>query len=302
MPTRLQLRKAAAKELGPFDSGTADSTSSTSALVCLTHPFKSSISSGTFKDRWLYRPDAAAAADKLRVVSAYTASTGTLTPELDWSAQPDGEAFEVHGILPPEGNSELSLHDLIHEALKHCFLVVEFTLTPTVLQTRHSLASAASWLSDPSWVRQVGFLTSSESRDKVNPFERVVRGRAVKDTNTVYLEHRSTTFNSSDVVYVKAIKPAYYACAAAASPTTFTQSGLNAEADVAIPNEEWVASAVLVLAWRRLGKTLEAGARENHIKNRAEAAAWFSTQSRTHFSLPPLTFVERGGLFGPSRR
>lgn len=304
MPTLTQYRRFCARELGPYDQGTADNTSSASALISLAHPFKSSIASGTFKDRWVFRPTAALPADQLRVVETYTASSGTLDPDLDWTNAPDGETFEVHGVIPPVGDSELSLHNMINDALKRLPLDIEFTVTVVADQTRHSLASAASWLTDPKWVRQVGYLINGEDRDEVDPFSRVVRGWAGKDGNTVYLNHPGRVFNatvgSPDVIYVRAVKPAYFHCADTLTPTVFTASGLSDEGDVAVPEEEWVAAAVLVEAWRRLGKALEAGAKAGNVRDRAEAAMWLTRKTAENFVLPELTF--RGlRQFGPSR-
>jgi hypothetical protein len=94
-------------------------------------------------------------------------------------------------------------------------LEAEVTLTPTALSTVHSLTTVAPWLEKKSWVRSVGYLGVNDIRTHLDPFNRVVRGEAFESSGNLYINHYPRTFLATDTVYVKAMKPAYNACASA---------------------------------------------------------------------------------------
>ena len=60
--------------------------------------------------------------------------------------------------------------------------------------------------------------------------------------------------------------------------------------DVCPVDATWVASKVLVNAWRKYGHLIEPGANQELIKDATQAATWFSQLSAYNFRLPPLTF------------
>lgn len=297
MPTLRTYRRRAAEEIGPFHHGTAAATSTTSALIDTTWPVTSAISQDDlYTDHFLFRPDAAASSDKVRVVKTYNPTTGTLTPDTAWTNAPsEGEVYELHGVIEP-----LALHARINDALKECFLVVEVTGTPIDQSQRHGLTTIASWLTDLQWVRQAGYLTTSEDRNEVDPFRRVVYGSPVKDGNEVYLSHPGRIFSSNQVLHIKLLKPAYFHCKASGG-SFGDQSGLSAETDEAEPVEEWVAASTLREAWRKHMRVLAASGHEGLLRDRAEAEAWYRDQTRRHFSPPPMTFRPIVG-WGPVRR
>lgn len=288
------IRRNFGRELGGFlTSYTTSGTTTT--LVDTTFNLKSSISSEkTYKDWWVLRPNAADTGDKVRRVASYAPSSGTLTVDLAYTNAPTVELYELYAMAEPSVDMPL----WINHALQKCFVVVELTLSPTANAIRHSLASAASWLQEAGWVRQVGYLANGENREQRDPYERVVRGHVVQDGGTFYLYHPSTTFNSTDTLYVKAIKPAYYHCRASGG-SFGDQSGLTAETDEAPTNYPWVTSAALMEAWRHLGRILDPAASEGLIRDRGEAAAWFTSQTRSNFRIPELTFRPHRGWFGP---
>jgi hypothetical protein len=246
-----------------------------SSLEDTAWPITSSIAgSKTWQDYWILRPSAAAA-NKVRLVATYTpsATAGTLQPDKVWSVAPtNGEAYELHGFFEPG----TEFPTLINDGLKLCMIPVEFSFSPSsATNTRHSLATAASWLTDPVWVRSVGVLGSGQVRDSNNPYIGI-RGEAYLDAtaNAVYLNIGA--FNTTDTIYVTALKPAYYHCAAAATPTTFTQSGLSAEGDVVPIDLEWAGYAALAEGWRRKSEILVAEANPRLVQSLAQAAALFS--------------------------
>lgn len=292
MPTRLTYRQRAAKELGIFHSSTATSGSTVSVLEDATWPVTSTISQDDYYTNcFLLRPNATTASDRVRLIKTYTPTTGQLTPDKTWSVNPyangTGEAYEIHEKIEPW----TTLNDLINEALKRCFITVEFTLTPTEDDHRHSLASI-TWLTNPSWVKAVGYLGTNDDRDEVDPYDaHLVRGQVVEDGATLYLWHPNKTFNSTDTIYVQAIKPAYYHCKTA-SGSYGGQSGLSLDTDLAPPQvtEEWLAYGVLVEAWRSYAHLLEMPANQRIKVDRGEAAQMFSYHTRLNFKEPELKF------------
>lgn len=288
MATLTTYRRALAPLLGPYYQGTAG-TSTTSALVCTGWPFMSTLSQDDlFTDLFVFRPAAAAAADKARVVASYTPSSGTLTPDGTWTNAPTGEVFELHGAAPPVGDGTTDLHALLNEALKEIPLAVEFTFTTASNQAqRHSLASAASWLTEDTWVYQVGYLTASESRANVDPFRgRRLRARAHKEGGTVYLEGFSVS--TADTVYVLALKPAYSHCKASGG-TFGDQSGLSAETDEAVPETEWVVAAARAKVWERLGTVLSPGDAGRARDEYGKAIADFRGLTAKYWQAPERT-------------
>ncbi len=304
MPTRAQVRRFTLPLLGEYFQGVATSGSSTSALECTAWPFKSSISQeDRHQDQFLFRPAAVSAADAERVVKTYTPSSGTLTPDLPWSASPysgSGETFEISGRLPIT-EPQNGFHALLNEALKRLKVVEEFTLTPVAQQTRHSLA-AQTWLTNPDWVMQVGLLATGEDRNKVNPYQRVIRGEAIKLAGVVYLDHPGLTFNATDTLYVKVLAPAYDRCAAAATPTVFTQSGLLLESDVCLPGIERAGWATVVEANLRLGNLIASDSNAQVRQNLVLAAQMVTKFNRSELKDAVRTFRPGPAHWGPTRR
>lgn len=240
-----------------------------------------------YVDHYLYRPNARVPTDAVRVVKTYNPAQGQLTVDNFWSFPVDpAEPYELHAVIEPT-----AVHGLINDALKRTFLTVEFTVTPQDNATRENITAVAPWLTGRHWIREVGYLTNSESRELVDPFWRKVRGREYLDGNSVYIWHPSMRLDTNNcTIYVRAIKPAYYHILPSGGSTWGSQSGLSAEGDQAVPLEDWVAAATLVEAWRRYGHLIEPLANQRLIRDRQEAAQWFSELTARYFNPPPLEF------------
>lgn len=293
MPTLKQFRQAVASRLGPFVAGAA-TAGSQNLLEATAWPFKSSlVQDDLYADYFLFRP-AAQAGDKTRVVAAggYAPALGRFTPDLTWTLAPaNGEAFELHGLVPPVLDGVNDLHALVNEALKDVLLVAEVTGTPTAEAQRHALTNVAGWLKEPAWVYQVGYLAQGEDRNEIDPFRRVVRGTAEIDGDVVYLNHPGRTFNATDTVWVRLVKPAYHHC----RPTGGAfgaQAGLTLDTDEAPPEVEWVVAATLVQCWQRLGTVLAPGEGGRAQQEQTRAAAETDRHQQTYFQahLPERTF------------
>lgn len=301
MATLTTYRQTLAPLLGSFHTGTATSGSSTSILECTSSLFKSSISQDSlYQYKWLLRPAASDSTDKVRVISSYVASSGYLYPDKAYTNSPNGEAFEVHGS-PIEPLTEMLT--ILNAGLKRCFVPVEFSFSPSSSSaTRHSMASAASWLTDPRWIYQVGYLGSGVTRNNANPYTVPIRGEANKDGSVLYLDFYPRTFSTSTTIYVRAIKPAYYHCAPTGG-SYGAQSGLALESDIAPVDEAWLALAAKLEALDRYDNIIAGADQKQLDRVRQETAVRFS--SVTQFNLPawPKTFKQmaRFRAFGAGR-
>lgn len=297
MATLRTYRRRVAPEFGPYlQSIAAAGSSDQIKLVDDTWPVKTTLEvSNLYVDQFLYRPDAVIGADRERVVKTYDPSTGTLFPDKTWAQSPGGEEYELHGLIQPT-----RLHTLINDALKNLFVVAEFTFTPASndLHRFDLTTTIAPWLTDHKWVRQVGYLTTGEDREQYNPYSCRVRGRATQIGQTVHLEP-THGFQTTETVYVKALKPAYYHCGG--QGVAYGQkTGLTLETDIAPVDEEWLTAAVLVEAWRQLSPLLDEQANRNLVRNRMEAWQWFESERNDHLVIPELTLTPLRG-WGPSR-
>lgn len=296
MPTLRTYRRRVAYELGPFFHSTVTG-GTTSTLVDSKWPLYSTIvQTETYQDWWVYRPDAATSTDKERTVKTYAPLTGTLNVDHAYTVAPaSGEVYELHPTVQPS-----KINENINQGLKRLLIPIEFTFTPTDDAIRHSLATPASWLTNTEWVRQLGYLTTTEvaeGRGENDPYIRGLRGEVTSDGATVYIEHRGHTFDGTETVYVRAMKPAYNQCRVSAG-TWGAQSGLTLETDEAVPTEEWVASAALVEIWRTLSQVLEAASNSKLLLNRQECAQWLSAETVKNYKEWPKTF-RRLVAFGP---
>ena len=168
--------------------------------------------------------------DRTRVVATYTpgtgvAATGFLTVDRPVSTTEifNSAVVELHGMVNPK---DWTTH--LNEGLKLCFLSQQEFIVPAVAsQQRHRLDLAATWLKDPSWVRQAGWLNAGEFREQQNPYNgRAIYGRCVNDGEAIYLEHDDQTFSAGQDIYIRAIKRAYDHCKAAGTAVqTITLTG-----------------------------------------------------------------------------
>lgn len=329
MPTLAQYRRAVAVESGPYIGPEsydvrATSGSDLTKLVCSNYPIKSGIAQNDLlTERPLYRPDAPNEHDKYRYVMSYDPPTGTITPDLVWDfapiAPPGGssyeylEAFTYDGLelmlyedLENLGLSGLgerfeilgpfdvpTLHQLINDGLKQCWMVVDVACVPTPGASRHSLALIAPWLQDVNHVRQAGVLAATDDRNQTDPFDRTVYGSVERDGGEFYFNTGSRTFNSGDVLYLRCYKRAYDHCRPAGG-VYGDQSGLANETDEAPIERDWLASSALTVGWRRFGHLLEPIANQRLVRDQVSASAWFADRSRQHFTsvAPALTFRE----------
>src|SRR5215831_9068062 len=310
----------------------------TTKLVCDVYPITSGIpQADKYVDRPLYRPTAVQATDRNRIVMTYDPPSGTLTPDLPWtlSAISPGsnrtyqeleaftyaifenytyECLDGTGVSCPDGGvigeqfeilgpfDVPTTHRLLNDGLKNCWLVVEVVATPTPMTNRHDLGLVCPWLQDPSDVLQVGVLHPPDDRNVIDPFENVVRGMVERDGGSMYLNTGTTTFVNGDMLYLRCLKRAYDHCRAAGG-VFGDQSGLALETDESPVDRAWLASAALVIAWRRFAHLLEPGANQRLIRDQAAAAAWFTDECRKHFTAPlPQRTLRRRRYFGPPRQ
>jgi hypothetical protein len=338
MPTLAEYRRAVAVESGPYIGPEsyvvrATSGSDTTKLVCSAYPIRSGIpQNDLLVERPLYRPNAPRAEDRNRYVMVYDPPTGTLTPDLPWTFPPIappgpstyealeaytyadlelmlyedmenlgasgvGERFEVLGPFDAP-----TLHQLVNDGLKQCWLVVDVACTAQEGVVRHDLGQIAPWLQDANHVRQAGMLPAGHSPYEDDPFENLVYGTVERDGGTFLFNTGTRTFNVGDTIYLRCYKRAYNHCRAQGG-VYGDQTGLNLETDESPIERDWLASSALTVGWRRFGHLLEPQANQRLIRDQAAAAAWFADRSRQHFTAvaPQLTF-RPARRFGPAFR
>ena len=264
----------------------------------MTWPFRSSLArTQAYQDWFVFRPAAAATGDKTRFVKLYTPSTGKADVDNTYTnAIANGEAYELHQAVEPYTDIRQMVNTVL--ALPDCKVVRELSFVPASnTATRHSLTSAAAWLTDPDWVYQVGSLTTTLPRSDNDPFRTPIRGRAFKDAGTVYLSgfSRATT----ETVYVTAVAPAYVLCRASGGAFG-DQSGLSAtETDEAIPDESWIAWGVEMLYREQLAKTASAADRALAQQELLRAVSNWRASCQANISDPVRTFLPLR-TWGPS--
>lgn len=170
--TRTTLRQRFARLMRAYRDGTATSGSTINLLECTTYPYRTTAPDTDYADWWLYRPAASASGDVTRRVGPgrYDPEAGRFFPDAPWTVAPyvsSGEAFELHGYgLNPD-----EVHDAINQALKQVLVPDRFLLMPTGDDTDVNSFSRLElpldvddWLTNPSWVRQVGVLSEGPLR------------------------------------------------------------------------------------------------------------------------------------------
>ena len=295
--TLLTYYTALAAELGDDFSSTATSGSTTAVLEDTAWPIKSSLDTDDeYNGQILWRPNAVLTGDQVRIVKSATRATGLVTPDASWTNSPNGETYHLLSGLAPANGTSADMRTLINEGLKRCYWPVEILGAPTINDTRHSLGTIASWLTNELLVLRVGWLISTEDRNKVDPYQRVVRGRIVRDGNTLFIDHYPLTFNATDTLYIEVLKPGYNHCAASGG-TLGTQNGLTLNTDECAIPAEWATAAALIVAWRRLQKQL---ARNPDVqRSRLEAAIWYTQLTEQYLNPLPRTFLPVPSMFGP---
>jgi hypothetical protein len=285
-----------------FVASTATSGSTTTRLELAVSPFKSTISqSQLYKDWWLFRPNAVLAADKIRVVKAYTPATGMFDNDNPWTNAAYtggvGEAVELIGI----GIEPLTdMTKLVNDALLLCPTMTEFTLTPVADATRHALTTTQTWLTKEEWVYEVGTLTTTDVRAETNPYEtNPIQADVVKLDGVVYLDHPGRTFGDTTIIYVKVAKPSYYHCRTTSAGTYGERTGLAAEAHEGEPDPDWVGAAIKMLAWESFWGVFSPGDKDRAATEMQRAINEFRALRAFRFR-PPARMVKPLRNWGPS--
>lgn len=306
-------------------------------LVCDVYPIQSGFAQNDlYLERPLYRPNAQQSTDRHRYVMSYDPPTGALTPDLPWTISPISpgsnrtygsleafpymdleavgsyECLDGTGVSCPGGGTigerfEIlgpwdvpTMHQLINDGLKQCWLVVDVVCTAEAMVTRHDLRLVAPWLQDPNHVRQAGVLPAGIDPWLQDPYTATVYGTVESDGGTFIFNTGSRTFNAGDQIWLRCYKRAFDHCRAAGG-TFGDQAGLLLEDDEAPIERDWATSSALLIGWRRFGHILEIATNQRLIRDQAAAAVWFNDRTHQHFSaVAPQLLFRRARTFGPS--
>jgi hypothetical protein len=298
-----EARRAVSTRSGVFLASTATS-GTVSSLTDTKHPVRSSnIQDDLFVGKWILRPDATQASDRVRVVAenGYTPVNGIIQPDSDWSAPPSaGEVYEIHGSLEPWDE----VNSLVNDALLRCFLLSEIPVAAVTGATRHGLNVSAPWLQTAGHVRRMGYLNPGESRNAHDPYRRRFHWEAVDDEGTVYVEHGPRTFDLGETLFVVALKPAYYACRDDSDGFFGERSGLAADGHQAPVAGEWLLAASMIEYWDRVaGQLPETEPQARAALDRLERwSAVFDTLTAKYLRLPPRNDYQRLSITGMGNR
>jgi hypothetical protein len=276
--TLASVRQWVGSELGSYFSGTANASGHSTSTLVDTQLVSSIDVDDRWVDYWLILPAAAAADNRVsRVVKTFTPSTGTLTVDRVWSAStiPDLAAFELHGHIEPI----TELGTCINDALQRIMLLVEVTVTPSADAIRHDLTTANTWLTNPRWVRQAGYLVTGETRANNDPFwNRRVPGYCTKESGIVYLNTPTRTFASNETLYLRILKPAYAHCRTATGSGTYGEKtdGLTAEANESELDERIIGWGAINQAVRRELLAVDQESNERLLRKVDESAKSFT--------------------------
>jgi hypothetical protein len=208
-----------------------------------------------------------------------------------------GERFEILGPFDVP-----TLHQLVNDGLKQCWMVVEVACVPTPGAVRHNLSVVAPWIQDANHVRQAGVLRADTDRNQDDPFDNLVYGAVERDGGDFYFNTGVRSFNDGDIIYLRCYKRAYDHCRTSGG-VYGEQSGLSLETDEAPIERDWLASSALTVGWRRFGHLLEPAANQRLIRDQAAASAWFADRSRQHFTaVAPTLTLRMARRFGPAVR
>jgi hypothetical protein len=301
--TLREIRRSISPRTGFFLAGTATS-GTVSSLIDAKYPLRSgNIQDDLLVGKWILRPDAAQESDLVRVVSenGYLPATGTIQPDLDWSAPPvAGEVYEIHSAVEPWSE----VNSIINDALLRCYLVAEVPIAPTAAATRHGLNTAAPWLQAAQHVRRFGYLLSGESRNGHDPYRHRFFWEAVDDQGTVYVEHAPKTFDNGEVLYAQALMPAYHSCRDDSSGVWGERAGLASDDNQAPVEREWLLAAAMIEYWERVAGQLPDDDDDTGraLERQARWAAIFDTMSAKYLRLPPRNNHDRITVTGLNAR
>ncbi len=126
------LRATAASRAGAGSSGTCSSAGTSTSLIDAVLR-DNGVDEQYLESAWIFRPDAALAADRVRrvKVAGFAPSTGALSFDRAYTNVPaDGEVYEVYKFFPPiqQAGVATSWDDIVRDGLNKCWFIDEIDL------------------------------------------------------------------------------------------------------------------------------------------------------------------------------
>lgn len=201
MPDLGSYRRLLASHLGGgLRRGIATSGSTRNYLEDTT--LKSSIPQGGQWCEWyLLRPSVAnSSSDKVRQVDHVDVSTGFIYPDFppgdQWAVAPYDGFGEPYELLSPWFHPLHDLHPYINEALKLCEVPSELVVAADATGYRQGLSARYPWLTNPSSIYRVGYLSAGEDRGFVDPYvTHQVYGHMEYQAGALYVAHPRLTLS-----------------------------------------------------------------------------------------------------------
>src|SRR5262245_37672065 len=288
-----QYRRRVAEETGNFVASTV-SRGSTTYLQDTKYPVTSNLDqSDLYAGKWLLRPRAANDLDRVRIVQerGYDPTTGNLRPDSPWATAPvTDEPYEMHGVIEPW----FQMLDFINEGLKRCMVVDHLVLSVPPNTKAINLTPYAPWLLDRRWVRGAAFVDPTQYDDpsEVDMISQpTFRGFVEQHGRGFLLRWQNVPWQTAQVLVVRVIRRAYDLCRNDSGGAFGDRSGLVAEDNESLAQDDWVAAAVMVDFWNEFGDVVAAGNRAESEANQKKWSAQFTSLTEQYFTLPPFTLL-----------
>lgn len=182
MSTLNEIVLEAAMRCGAAFSSTCSGAGTTTTLVDATARDQGT-DANFAAGGWIYRPDAAAAADKVRRITGegFDPDTGTWTVTRAWSDAPDdAEEYQVYAILPPIDQAGMpeSWKRLVNRGLSAIWFEDEIAVATGdgSFTTRFTLSDETGWTPNEQHIKSVVFRTV-DSDGLVTDYDQSKNGR-----------------------------------------------------------------------------------------------------------------------------
>jgi hypothetical protein len=285
--TLMTLEQMTARRCGPYRRvKTGPSGSSASALYSLA--LKSSLQLGGYEQQYLLRRGISwsnllvpnfSDTDRIRMIAAYDAPTGILTPDSPWTNAPSGpyaEAVEIHALEPEE-----ELRIAVLDGLKRCYFWEQIQIETTGQLYDINLSSSLPWLESPSQIGPVSYAFSNQ-RLPATPVTWAEPYRSGKD---IWLKSQGV-YQGNLVLQV--LRPAHTMVNGESSI-----AGPNDDFDVLSINPDYAAWAAVLEVWKNFPEKVQPLATINMRPSRDDVAKEFTKHSIRVVQQQPDTFSVR---------
>lgn len=212
------------------------------------------------------------ASDRIRRVTNFIPTTGTIVPDRVWSSSPvNGELIELTYLHPD------TIRRATLSGLKRCYSLDTVSISPTATATERNLTASIPWLRRTTQLRDVGSVPPS-SLNQI-PL-RVDWVKAITKQGAIYAQMQPDPYPST--IIVTAMRPMHTLVNGVTSLT-----GPNDDSDILAVDLSYAASAAVIECWRYAKPLLAPQALAGLALTQKDAANDFTTQSKKNLKMLP---------------